>query len=111
MSDVAEIEIPITIECEEADHREGAIWYIKNVIDERTDYSLGDIGIYEFDGFDDDFPEKLINAVLNTLAESDEFEAKENFYSIKVNIVYGGNQLGSASRHFYGWQFSSKREC
>ena len=107
MNGIKEIEIPITVICEEA-NSEGAMWNVKDVIDEREGYSIGDIGIYEFSGFDDEFPEKIMNAVLVTLKEIDEFEQKDIFYSVEINIIYGGNQLGFASRHFYGHQMVNK---
>lgn len=103
MSDIVEIEIPITVECDEGSS-EGAMWDVKNVIDEREGYSIGDTGIYEFSGFDDEFPDKIMNAVMETLKENGEFEHKDYFYNLEVKIVYGGSQLGFASRHFYGYQ-------
>jgi predicted metal-dependent RNase len=50
-----------------------------------------------------------MNAVMAKLEEYDYFEPKELFYSVTVNIYNGGSQLGSASRHFYGYQLSSNK--
>jgi hypothetical protein len=107
MSDVIETTIPIRIECDEADGGDGVMWNVISVIDERENYSLGDIGIYEFDGYSD-LPETLMNAVIKTLEESGEFELKDRFYNVELNIFYGGNQLASSSRNFHGHQIQRK---
>lgn len=103
MSEIVEIDIPITVECDEGSI-EDAMWDVKDAIDEREGHSIGPIDIYEFSGFDDDFPDKIMNAVMEALKEAGEFENKEHFYSVVVTIVYGGSQLGFASRYFYGYQ-------
>lgn len=45
--------------------------------------TLGDIGIYEFDACSD-FPETLLNAVINILEETGEFAVKEFFIPLKL---------------------------
>jgi hypothetical protein len=107
MSDIVRIEIPITVECDEG-NSDGAMWDVKDAIDERNGYPIGDIGIYEFSGFDDDFPDKIIEAVLEALKEIGEFENKEYFYGVRIKIMYGGSQLGFASRYFYGHQLKTR---
>lgn len=108
MSDVIETKIPIRVECDEAGSG-GAIWNVKNVIDERLQFSIGDIGIYDFDDYSN-FSETLMDAVINTLEEIGEFKRRENFYSVELNIVCGGSRLGSASRYLYGHQLLPKEK-
>ncbi len=55
MSDVAEIEIPIRIECELTDGWGGERWDVKNIKDGRTNTKIGNIGVYDFDA-NCDFP-------------------------------------------------------
>lgn len=109
MNDVVKTTIPIRIECDEADSGDGAMWNIKTAIDERLGFSIGDIGVYEFDGYSD-FPEELMSAVIRTLEEIGEFERKDDLYIIELNIVSGGNKLGRASRRFYGHQIHPRKK-
>jgi hypothetical protein len=61
-----EIEIPVTVEVDLTEGWGGERWDVKDVIDERDQTSLGDIGIHEFDAYSD-FPGRLKDAVLRVL--------------------------------------------
>ncbi len=95
-----EIEIAVTVEADLTEGWGGERWDVKDVIDERDQSSLGDIGIHEFDAYSD-FPERLRDAVLSVLQEAAAF-APEKFYSLRVSVRNGGTEIGWASAHFLG---------
>lgn len=95
-----EIEIAVTVEVELTEGWGGERWDVKDVIDERDQSSLGDIGIHEFDAYSDSSG-TLRDAVLRVLQEFENF-APEKFYSIRVSVRDGGTEIGWSTAHFFG---------
>jgi hypothetical protein len=98
MTERSEIEIPIVVEVEPIGS-DGS-WEIVDVVDTRDGGSLGDIGVYSFDG-DSDFITHLERAVVESLLEKEGFDAA-TFYTLTVSVHDGGAELASSSASFSG---------
>lgn len=96
MTERSEIEVPIIVEVEPIGS-DGS-WDVVDVVDVRDGNSLGDIGVYLFDG-DSDFMTDLERAVLESLLENEGFDAG-TFYTLMISVRNGGAELGSGVPRF-----------